>query len=681
MITNALFKPKSDMSASKVNTRIEQARRYICGGRVLQGGQVVFGEFASNGDLWFAIVHCDSISGGERQYYFDSIPVTLDGSGNVTTQDFMHKGKTYFRVFTHTYTEANPIPSFATELNAIFGAKWTAAEHMLVGTTYTVVHCKAIKIEDRYKVYRWRGALGLGEPNVALLSDWSNMYDPRDPTQVLGDRSTYKPSRNAALMWAWWRTHPYGRRKKESEVNWQRVAEQANICNQSIVGIETTQPRYECAIAASDDVDRSSIEQQIMMSCDGQLVFDDDGKSWMRVGYYYTPTLSLSRNRDIITMTSVEAQDGESETQGVVVRFIDPNAGYTLQASAPWWNPLWYKPGEGNTFLTVDIPTCPNHNQAMRLAKAIGLRSQPKQKIAPVTGLRGLRAMGERVVNINYDNTFAGDYEIATPVEVDESGMFCSIGMTPVGPNNWTLLPGEERSAPNSDDAYQGQILNSASNVVVGYNNGRIEATFDAPDRDDVIYEFEYIAQSQIDSEQWSKMSTDMEKLFAYSGSVNSNIPQAVRWTTVSSGGLRSVPSTPVIVGALPSSELSQAIYNSWIVERANGNQIMSIAADGTLTIVNHTRRYPDAVPDVAVTGAVIETGLEPGFGASIGYDDESRAGGVVTYTLFVNDNDAHVGPTHPYRHYVGYFVVPTTGMGGGGGGGIPGGSGGNPIP
>ena len=685
LINAALFKPKSEVANAKVNVRLEQALRWIDGGEALQGGAVAFAEFDTGGNLWWVLVHCDSIITGTPQIYLDSVLVTTDGAGNVTTPDFMYKGVSYFRIVTHTYTETNPIPSAATELAAAFPDKWDTLQHLLVGTTYSVIRGAAIKLEDRYKVYRWRGPLGMGEPNVALLAVWSNMYDPRDPTQVLGDRSTYKPSRNAALVWAWWRTHPYGLKKPESEVNWTRVAEQADICDESIVGIESTQPRYECGIAVQDNVDRGSIQQQILMSCEGQLVFDDDGKTWMRVGYYYAPSVSLSRNRDIITMESIEAQDGESETQGVVVRYVEPNADYTLQASAPWYNPNYYKPGEGNTFLTVDIATIRNHNQAMRVAKAIGMRSQPLQKLAPTVGLRGLRAMQERIVDITYDNEFAGDYEIINPVEVDESGVFCSLGLVPINEHRFDLLSGEEKTRPNSNTAYEPISVPLPTGVVVRYTNGRIEATFDAP-RADVRNEFEYIAEPDLASGRWLNMRVDMDELFAYSDALPSSINYLVRWRGVSSGGAVSDwfdPPYELGLSLSAGGALQQAVYNSWIVERANGVEVMSIASDGTLTIIDHTRRYADGFPDVAVTGATVSTGLAADVGRAVAYDDVPRAGGAVTYALYENDVDAHASLANPGRHYMGYFVVPATGSTGGSGGGIPGGGGGsyNPIP
>jgi len=537
-LNSALFGKKIDYGKQKVNVRLEDATRWLLAGPVLQGGACVFADHDAQGNLWAVLVHGDSILNGAPQYYLDNILVTVDGSGQVTTPDFKtDDGDVLWTLKTYTYTESNPTPPGATTLQAAFPGQWATTSHMLVGTTYTVMRGRATKIKNRYKQYKWRGAVGLGEPNVAIFGTWSKMYDPRDPTQVLGNRSTYKPSSNSALMWAWWRTHPFGRNKPESEVNWQRVAEQATICDETVTGVESTQKRYECAIAAQDNVDRAAIEANIILSCDGQLVFDDDGKSWMRVGKYQTPSLTLGRRRDIISMSSLVAQDGESETQGVIVRYMDHNAAFSIQPSAAWYNPNYYEAGKGNTFLYVDIPTCFNHNQAMRLAKSIGMRSQPLQKIAPTVGLRGVRAMQERFVEIQYDNEFAGDYEIIAPVDVDESGFFCSLNLVPVDANRFDLLSGEEKPRPNSASSTGGGSIDMPSVTSVVYNNGRIEVQFNAPLRDDVTYEFQPIAQSDLATGQWADMNTDMDALFAYSGPVDSYQPQLIRWRTVTAGG------------------------------------------------------------------------------------------------------------------------------------------------
>ena len=539
-----------DMEAGKVNVKIADPPRWLNAGRARQGGGALFGEFDSQGRWWYLIVHSDEILHAPDQYYLDDVPVTLDGSNYVIQKEFRLKtnkdkdpaeadgeGKGYVRIFTTTYSETDPTPPRIAALDAALGSLWTA-DHRLVGTTFSVVCMDALDVEHRYKIYRWRGPFGLGEPAVSIVGDWANVYDPRDETQVLGDRTTYKPSRNAALIWAWFRTHPFGRNKPESSINWDRVAEQADICDQEVEGIESTQPRYEAGVAIVDSKRRADAEKEILLACDGQIVFDEDGKSWVRVGHWEAPTLSFSRNRDIMAMSSVEAQDGESETQGVIVRYIDPAANYTVQPSAAWINPLYYDPLTTPKFLIVDIQPIQNHNQAMRVAKGIGMRSQPRHKIGPTVNLRGLQARHERIVTINYDNTFAGDYEIATPVELDGAGIFTGFGAVPIDPSRWTLLPGEEQPKPVVDGTVETVTFPAITGESVYLSEGVIRIDFPALPRDDANYVAEYILTSEItggESDPWTSMSINITT--ALSGLLIEGVSYTVRYRYVVTSG------------------------------------------------------------------------------------------------------------------------------------------------
>jgi hypothetical protein len=681
----------AEIDAGKINVRVTEPIRWICAGRARQGGGVLFADFDSMGNLWYLIVHADSILTSTVQVMLDDVLVTLDGSGIVQNKEFRLKdnkekdpatsdgeGVGYVQIWTTTHTETDPTPPGVAALTAAL-PQWTT-EHRLVGTTYSVVKMSAIPIEHRQKIYRWRGALGLGEPAISIVGEWSNVYDPRDVAQTLGDRTTYAPTNNPVLIWAWFRTHRYGRKKAESSVNWTRVAEQATICDQIVTGIEGDVPRYECGIGIPENKQRIAAEQEIMLTMDAQLVFDEDGKCWPRAGAYYAPTLSFSRNRDIVAMESVEAQNGESETQGVIVRYSEPSANYSPQPSAAWYNPLYYVPGETPTFLTVDILGCQNHNQALRLAKAIGMRSQPIHKIVPMISLRGLRARQERIITLNYDNTFAGEYEIVTQVEVDGAGIFCGMGLVPVDEDRWTLLPGEETAKSETDSSNDTTVPELPDDVAFSYNNARIEGVFTPSARVDVYYQFQFIKTDDFtdtDADIWFDMTVSAVNGLAYSGPVEYNTDYTLRYRSITGSGRVSDWSDPydTLTVFVTGGPLQVAIYNSWIVEVAAGVPVVTIAADGTLTIDDHTRRYSDGFPDVEVTGDVIATGLTDGDGRAIAYDDVSRLGGAVVYSLYEDDNDAHVSAANPGRHYIGFFTVPATGTSDGGGGGIPGGS------
>lgn len=552
LITAALMggKRAPDMEAGKVNVKITEPPRWLHAGRVRSGGGALFGEFDAQGRLWYIIVSSDEILHSPYSYFLDDEAVTVGADRYVLNKEFRlqankdkdpaaadGQGKGYVRLWTTTYSEANPVPPGIAELSTAL-PQWTTTEHLLAGTTYTVVCMDALPVEHRYKIYRWRGPFGLGEPAVSVLGDWANVYDPRDPSQVLGNRLTYKPSRNAELLWAWFRTHPFGRNKPESSINWARVGEQATLCDEVVTGIEGDQPRYEAGLSIVDSKRRVDAEKEILLSCDGQIVFDEDGKSWVRVGHWYTPTLAFSRNRDIMAMSSVEAQDGESETQGVIVKYTEPGANYSVQPSAAWINPLYYDPLTTPKFLTIEIQACQNHNQAMRLAKGIGMRSQPRHKLGPTVNLRGLQARHERIVTINYDNTFAGDYEIATPVELDAAGIFTGFGAVPVSPSRWTLLPGEEQPKPVVDGSGTTEAYPAITGENVYLSDGAIRIDFPALPRADATYVAEYILTSAItgnEDDPWQSMSVNQTT--ATSGLLLEGEGYTVRYRYVTTAG------------------------------------------------------------------------------------------------------------------------------------------------
>lgn len=555
-----------DMEAGKVNVKIPEPPRWLHAGKARSGGGVLFGEFDGEGRWWYIVVHSDEILNAPYSYFLDDEAVTLGSDGYVVQKEFRLKtnkdkdpadadgqGKGYVRIWTTTYSPTDPTPPRIAELDAVF-PQWTA-DHRLVGTTFSVIRMDALDVEHRYKIYRWRGPFGLGEPAVSILGTWALVYDPRDTTQVLGNRATYKPTRNAALIWAWFRTHPFGRGKAEASVNWSRIGEQADICDQIVTGLEGDQPRYEAGVSIVDSKRRADAEREILLTCDGQIVFDEDGKSWARVGHWYDPTLSFSRARDIMAMSSIEAQDGESETQGVIVRYTEPAANYTVQPSAAWINPLYYDPLTTPKFLTVDIQGCANHNQAMRLAKGIGLRSQPRHKLGPTVNLRGLQARHERIVEIRYDNVFDGVYEIATPVELDGSGILTGFGAVPITPARWTLLPGEEQPKPVVDGSGETVAYPAITGENVYLSDGAIRIDFPPVPRADATYVADYILTSDItgaENDPWMPMAINLSS--AVSGLLldGANYTARYRYLTAAGRGPAYEYATVSTVAVLP---------------------------------------------------------------------------------------------------------------------------------
>jgi len=189
--------------------------------------------------------------------------------------------------------------------------------------------------------------------------------------------------------------------------------------------------------------------------------------------------------------------------------------------------------------LTVDALTIQDHNQAMRLAKSIGLRSQAEYKLLPTVGLRGLKARQERIVDLQYDNTFSGEHEIVTQVEVDTLGVFCGFGVVPIDGDRFDLLPGEEVAKPDRRQAEDTSTIDLPSNVEIEFNNGRIEITFDPTPRLDQTYFFQYQINNgaPADDARWSDFFVNMDQNFAFSGTVATNVDYYIRYRTVTTAG------------------------------------------------------------------------------------------------------------------------------------------------
>jgi hypothetical protein len=681
-VGNLIFGPVggkrgADPDAGKFVVKVAEAPRWINCGECKQGGAIVFAEFDDVGNIWWVIVHSDSILDNVVNYYFDDIELTLDGSGNVTTDDFCLDSKKnlfkptrtkvpYFQIWTTTYSETDPTPPAVSALIAALGSKWTA-DHKLVGTTYSVIKGKAIDDENRSKIYRWRGPLGLGEPGLTIVGEWSRAYDPRDETQDIDDNTTWKFTRNSALVWAWFRTHPYGRNKPMSRINWDMIAEQADICDQTVVGEYASHTRYRCDASIAENTERSLAETNIMMTCDGMLMFDDEGKAWLRVGNYYTPTVTLSRNRDIVAMESVEAENGESETQGVIVRYTDPEANYVVQPSAPWLNPTYYVEGVGATFLTLDVLFISDHNQAMRIAKSIGMRSQPIHKIAPVTGLRGLKARQERVVQINYDNTFSGDYEIATPVEVDESGMFCSFGAVPIDENRYDLLEGEEKPKPVVDGSTTTTALDNPVPVSFEFSEGRLQGVFESPNRLDVSYDVRYTQATGDPDPVYVMAQYDPIENIATSGPVATNVEYTIEYRARSSAGdvtdwveyVDPVVTTGPVLGGGSGMQIPDVITAH---DDGGGFARVDVAA--------HNITYDDGVVTAIDADSVI--GLAHQVIYHIYYNNDDRTNGPFTFFATASYSTATDISVNSGRVYLGQVLTPPEGGAINSGGAVP---------
>ena len=472
LINTALARAKNAASKAgqdvQVNIRSETATRWQVGGIGPVGGSVgTFAEKDSNGNLWYIVAHGDTELTGTATYILDGVSVVLsDGTdgftaGDVITPDFCldTKGAAYvgvgtkvptFRLYTVTPTAGNPYGPLPAAFTTAFPT--LPADFRLAGVCFTIVRCRALDANRYRNAMRYRGALGLGEPSVIMVGNFTRMYDPRNGAHDINNSATWTASTgNAAIVWAWWRTTRYGRARPMTEVNWTLVTDKANICDTTVLDrASVATPLYKVFAAFSDDLWRHDCEQAILDGADAYVAYDDQGRAYPEIGYYAAPTLTFSAARDIIGAQTQITDDGEQSVDGVVVNYIEPGLGYTRQPCAPWFNTDWYDSVSVPNLITVDVLTCQNHNQAVRLAKALGKRMAPLQKASLATTVKGILAKGQRAITLDWDTQFNGIYEIVSPVEESTDGNSAGFAVVPLAVDRWYLNGGEEGAPPSA---------------------------------------------------------------------------------------------------------------------------------------------------------------------------------------------------------------------------------------
>ncbi len=544
-----------DVQESRVNTRFETAPRWQLGGSAMAGGHSgIFGEYDAAGNFWYIVAHGDAEIVSAPTYFLDNVQVTLDGAGQVLTDAFCLNQNSDQYDGTGTRVPIWTIYTVSPTSALISGAKpaaFTAAfpalpvDFFLAGTCYTIIRGKALPLQHYSKAYRWQGAFSLGEPAVNVYANFTRMYDPRNLAHDINNSTTWTAGNgNPVIMWAWWRTNPFGRGRDMSEINWPKIAEKANVCDQTVLDRSGAPiPRYRCGVAFPDNRPRHECSDEILRTCDGFVAYDAAGLAYVEVGEYIAPTLEFSGARDILSAQTNVVNDGESAIDGVIVNYISPEHNYSLQPSAPWINSLYYDGTSAPNFQTIDIQGCQNHNQAFRLARAIGIRSAPSKLAGLQTTIKGILAKGVRTVSLDYDSEFAGDFEIISPVEEDAAGMSCQFSVVPIAADRYDLPFGLEGQPPqvppaldidNTLGAATGVVITAASVTTSSGKAVRLQATFTAPARIDRAFRFRF---SPTGTSVYEYFTTDMPSLLAYSAIVADGSAYDVSWQTVTAAG------------------------------------------------------------------------------------------------------------------------------------------------
>lgn len=353
LATKSLFGKESSSSgfSSEQRNRSQVVRSSI------EPRRWIYGESITSGPLVAAFV-----TGERKEYVHLVIPVAgheVEEIGEVFFDD-QPSTKTKFEDFVNIRKHLGS-PDQTVDANLLQDVKkWTEA-HRLRGIAYIYVRLKWDPAQRAWPT---------GIPNIKCVVKGRKVFDPRDPTQVEVDASTYKWTRNAQLCIRDWMRSPAGVSARADEFSTNHVIAEANICDEDIqIGEEETQKRYTCDGVIFLDESRYSVLDQLLTCCAGTTTWMQ-GKYRIYSGAYRPPLVAINDN-DLRAMPKVRPHLSRSEIFNVVRgTFIDPDRSWVSNDFVPVRNDFYVQLDGGEEIVReFEFPFTTDNIRAQRLAK------------------------------------------------------------------------------------------------------------------------------------------------------------------------------------------------------------------------------------------------------------------------------------------------------------------------
>jgi hypothetical protein len=367
--------------------------RVICG-RVRTGGDYATEEEKS-GAAYHVIVHAAHRIEGYVTHWLNDEIVTIGGMyGDDVVSAPAHFGnaitiKTRLGLAAETAWD---------DLVAALPAIWTT-DHRGDGLSQVRMICRGTDQNSFSSVYTQ------GMPVHTCLIDGAWLYDPRDNTQDPADQTTWKFSRNLALIRLFHLTHPAGGRLKLADMYLPDWRTAADVADETVVNRDgEEEPRYSGGVTwkyKGDGQDAVSIGAKIDEAGEMVIYSRGDGLIGVHAGRMETPTIRL----DDKIITSISYDTNQSDASTVLAtrgRFTDPRNAWTVSDAAIYGDPYSGDDATQRT-ATVDNDFVESHNHIQRLQKLKFIRANAAKVAIKVQYLEEVAdVLGARFVTVHY---------------------------------------------------------------------------------------------------------------------------------------------------------------------------------------------------------------------------------------------------------------------------------------
>lgn len=531
LLTNMLFgpkRPKPSDGQQIIRQAVGSRKRHY--GIVHSGGQLSFLE-SSGGRLGMVVTLGTGEEADILEHRINDKVVTVSG-GTVTDARFRGAIHVYTRPGTDDQTAVG-------EMTAQF-PQWTSA-HRQIGSPLAAIICDPVKQKYFSEVYNGQ------MPAYSQVRKAVKLYDPRKDSTAggsgahrLSDRSTWEWSDNGPLVIADYVAHPDGYGLGYDNINWSNIAAEADIADQAVTTVtEATIARWRlwASYSLADD-ERRQILTDMLKAVDGFCWQGPDFKFNLMVGRFEEPDITITDDH-IKAMTATLGPQAQQRVSALKMLYTEPAIGYREQESATIDDPD--SPVDPNTSpQAVQLYYAPHHNQAVRVGKLNISRLGNRWHIDTTLNLFGLNLIGRRFcafssAQLGVTAFFAIESGVKLTIGPDETSV--SVSLVEVRASDWDFdAATEEGVPPIAPDAGSDTpivipeptgLTLSAVPIVLGESNGvAIEASWDAGDRDDLVYQVQYRPSA---GGTWVMMSVDDDARTARSGVVDSGTEYEVQ--------------------------------------------------------------------------------------------------------------------------------------------------------
>lgn len=241
------------------------------------------------------------------------------------------------------------------------------------------------------------------------------IYDPRIYSHDVDDATTWAWSDNWALCIADWMRSSYGGRKPSSQIDWEAVAEAADLCDQAVgLAAGGSEKRYTMNGGFTSDESPFQVLEQ-MLACAG-----DASALWRRGQFAPHPDVIRTPVR---TLTQADLISGIAVTSGksrgellnqVQSQFVMPTRDYKAAVTPPLQDAAALASDGQLLEAVAQRPFVAGHERAQRLDKLTLKRSRLGRRITFAIGREHLDLEVGDQIRLEFEDfpTLDGAYDI-----------------------------------------------------------------------------------------------------------------------------------------------------------------------------------------------------------------------------------------------------------------------------